>query len=1022
VSTCVACGHVASAPFKFCPECGAPFARPSPRTEQRKVVTVVFCDVTDSTALGGRLDPESLRRVMARYFETMAGAIERHGGTVEKFIGDAVMAVFGVPVLHEDDALRALRAAEEMRVLLDVLNVELERDYGTTLQVRIGVNTGEVVAGTDERLATGDAVNVAARLEQAAGPGEILLGEETMQLASDSIVAEAVEPLLLKGKDERVPAYRLSSVTGDGPARRLDVAMVGRSRELRLLQEVWGRAVSERACQLFTILGSAGVGKSRLAFEFLDRLEGATVVRGRCLSYGEGITYWPVIEVVKQIQARLPALFEDESVRGPIEALRGSGSVSASGPEIAWAVRRLLEAAAADRAVVCVFDDIHWGEATFLDLVEHIADLSRNAPLLVLSMGRPELLEQRPTWGGGKLNATTVLLEPLDARETDLLVDELLAGLGLAEGLHVQIRDAAEGNPFFCEQMVALLQDSAGSEVVVPPSIQALLAARLDQLGSAERSVLELGSVEGRVFHRGAVEALAPGEEVLERLSSLVRKELVRPDRGHLPGEDAFRFRHLLIRDAAYDGLAKSARAELHERFAEWLEQHGRDLVELDEILGYHLEQAYLYAAQLGPVDERHLALARRAGARLSAAGRRAFTRSDVSAQVNLFGRALALLSPLDTDAELELAYAEAVFLGASPLEAKAAARDAGRRAAERGDRVGELRAQLAELRVGFNLGQGDANSVEAGARAALVEFTAAGDGSALADAWLTIAESYHERGQYGEAAETAGRALEYAEEADDQTAIRQALLLGAVARRFGPTPVDDALRWFDEHRGVAGLEPSLMLFEGTLLAMLGRFEEARAIHRALSVRYEELGMRVFIGTSGQERWAIERLAGDLVSAEREARAGCELLEALGEKAWLSTQACELGAALLALGRDDEAEQWAERGREVGSEDDAITQVMWREVKAVVRARRGELAAAESLAREAIRLVDATDMTEEAGAARLSLAEVLELAGRRDEAAAAIEEAIGYYQEKGVSVMVERAGTRLAELRAPATG
>ena len=1019
MTTCAVCGHEAAEPFKFCPECGAPFAPQSPRAEQRKVVTVLFCDVTDSTALGGRLDPESLRRVMARYFEVMRGAIERHEGTVEKFIGDAVMAVFGVPLLHEDDALRALRAAAEMQTVLEGLNAELERDYGTTLRIRIGVNTGEVVTGTDERLATGDAVNVAARLEQAADPGEILLGEETRRLASDAITAEPVEPLSLKGKDGRVPAYRLVSVTGEGPARRIDVAMVGRSRELRLLQEVWGRAVSERACQLFTVLGAAGVGKSRLAYEFLDRLDGAIVVRGRCLSYGEGITYWPVVEVVKQIEDRWPELIHDESVRSPLEALLGSGEVTALGPEIAWAVRKLLEAAAADKPLVCVFDDIHWGEPAFLDLVEHVADLSRNAPLLVLCMGRPELLDKRAAWGGGKLNATTALLEPLDADETDRLVDELLAGHdGLDPDLRVRIREAAEGNPFFCEQMIALLQDSAATQVVVPPSIQALLAARLDQLESAERGVLELGSVEGRVFHRGAVQALGPEEtQVLERLSSLVRKELVRPDRPQLPGEDAFRFRHLLIRDAAYEGLAKSVRAELHERFAEWLEQQGGDLVELDEIVGYHLEQAYLYAEELGPVDQRQRALARRAAERLAAAGRRAFARSDATAQVNLFGRALALLPEADSTAELERAYAEAVFVAAGPVDGAAAGRDAVRRAGLRGDRVGELRAQLAVLAYELSLARGDVASLEAQARMALVEFEQVGDLAALADAWMAIAKTHHYRCQWEAAAGAAARAFDYAERSQDQALRRIAFVFGVIARRFGPCPVGDALSWLDGHRDLLRMEPLAMGFQGTLEAMLGNFDEARSIHEELRRRYEELGMLAWLATSGQQRWATELLAGDPVAAEREARAGCEQLEQMGEQGWLSTQACQLALSLIALGRDSEAEEWADRGRELGTVDDAVTQIAWREAKGLVLARRGHLEQAEAMMRDALARVDQTDMLDEQGDARLYLADVLALAGRTAEAADAVEQAAVLFERKGIPVMVERARVRLADLR-----
>ena len=297
---CASCGHDNPAGARFCNECAAPLAA-VPAREQRKTVTVLFCDVTGSTALGERLDPESLRRVLARYFETAKMVVEQHGGTVEKFIGDAVMAVFGVPQVHEDDALRAVRAAAQLREALEPLNDELDRDYGTTLALRIGLNTGEVVTGTEERLATGDAVNVAARLEQAAQPGEILLGPETYGLLRHAVSVEPLPPLELKGKAEPLSAYRLLSVEGDQPTRRLGVAMVGRERQFQLLRGAFQNVASDRSCHLFTVLGPAGVGKSRLVSEFLQTIEGATVVRGRCLSYGEGITYWPVVEVVKQL-------------------------------------------------------------------------------------------------------------------------------------------------------------------------------------------------------------------------------------------------------------------------------------------------------------------------------------------------------------------------------------------------------------------------------------------------------------------------------------------------------------------------------------------------------------------------------------------------------------------------------------------------------------------------------------------------------------------------------------------------
>ena len=533
---CPSCGAENRAGAKFCDNCAAALPAEAVR-DVRKVVTVLFCDVTGSTALGERLDPEQLRGVMSDYFAVARAAIERHGGTVEKFIGDAVMAVFGVPTVREDDALRAVRAALELR---DAAQID----------VRIGVNTGEVVTGTGETLVTGDAVNVAARLEQAAGVGEVLIGGPTYALVRDAVDAERVPPIEAKGKSEPVTAYRLGSVTGEAAfARRTDAPLVGRLRERDQLEDAWERARSERACVQFTILGSAGVGKSRLVAEFLNGLDG-TIVSGRCLSYGDGITYWPVVEAVKQL------LRDEAAPNAAIAALLGEGDVVAD--EIALAVRRLFETSAREHPLVVYFDDLQWAEPTFLDLIEHVTDWARDAPLLVLCSARPELLELRPAWGGGKLNATTVLLEPLTKHETDELIERLLGAAELADGMRERIADAAEGNPLFVEQMLAMVQDSVGEEVTVPPTIQALLAARLDQLPNGERSALERGAVEGQVFHRGAVQALAPDDSSIPaQLMGLVRKELVRPTAPTLPEDDAFRFRHLLIRDAAYDASAE---------------------------------------------------------------------------------------------------------------------------------------------------------------------------------------------------------------------------------------------------------------------------------------------------------------------------------------------------------------------------------------------------------------------------------------------------------------------------------
>ncbi|MDP9331317.1 MAG: AAA family ATPase, partial [Actinomycetota bacterium] len=638
MTVCATCGQENPDGFRFCGACGAELAAAAPKREVRKTVTVVFTDISGSTALGERLDPEALRKTMASYFDEIRRIIERHGGTIEKFIGDAAMAVFGIPVAEVDDALRAVRAVAEIRERL----IRLGEERSLTLSFRTGVNTGQVVAGEGETLATGDAVNVAARLEQAATPGEILIGAGTFALVRDAVSVEAVEPLALKGKREPVRAYRLLSVDpgASAIARHLDAPLVGRVREKKRLNADFEDVVSERACHLFTILGPAGVGKSRLVAEFLSNIGGdADVLRGRCLNYGDDITYWPLVETL---------------VSAGVE----SGDVIGDSPaETQLAFRKLLEARAVERPQVVVFDDIQWAESVFLDLIEHVADWSRDAPILLLCLARRELLDVREGWGGGKVNATTILLEALSGEDCELLLEHLAEGLDVSADLRRRVLSAAGGNPLFIEEMIAMVGEGDGdSEIVVPPTIQALLQARLDKLGAEERDLIGRGAVEGQVFHGGAVLELAPELEradVPRHLLSLIRKELIRPEAAQLPHEEAFRFRHLLIRDAAYDSLPKQTRSELHERFATWL-QHQGGLIELDEIVGYHLEQAYRNRAELDPSDARLDDLARRAADRLEHAAKGAVTRGDWSAATGMLERTAALL-PLGNPRRLEV-------------------------------------------------------------------------------------------------------------------------------------------------------------------------------------------------------------------------------------------------------------------------------------------------------------------------------------------------------------------------------
>jgi class 3 adenylate cyclase/tetratricopeptide (TPR) repeat protein len=994
---------------RFCNRCGTALPAAAP-AEQLKTITVLFADVTGSTQLGERLDPEAVRRVMERYFELANRVIARHGGTVEKFIGDAVMAVFGIPVIHEDDALRAVRAAAELRAELPKLNAELDRDYDTSLELRTGVNTGEAVTAIDEWLAVGDAVNVAARLEQAAGPGEILLGPKTADLVRDAVSLEALEPMALKGKSHPLAISRLVEVLvpAGSPRKQLDTPMVGRAHQARLLEDAFASVSGERACVLFTLLGVAGVGKSRLVAEFTGKLE-ATVVRGSCLSYGEGITYWPVVEVVKQLLAD-PSMSQadvsgsDEQARA-VRALLGRSTPATTSTEIAWAVRKLFEQAAARRPLVVVLDDVHWGEQTFLDLVEHIADLSRGVPILLLCLARPELLERRPAWGGGKLNATTVLLEPLNSSEADELIDRLLPdGAANAQGLRARVREAAAGNPLFLEEMAAVVAAS-GDDVFVPPTIQALLAARLDQLDPGERRVLERGSVEGNLFHRGTVEALGPEDTLVpDKLVTLMRKDLVRPGKATLPGDDAFRFRHLLIRDAAYDRLPKSVRAQLHEAFANWLDERAGDLAERDEIIGYHLEQASGYHRELRPFDGAAQAVATAAAARLKSAGRRALDRGDAGAALNLLERATSLVAPGSIDISLELDVVWALFQAGRLAEAAARAQAASARAAGDGNSIGQLRAELARLYLLVHLEpEGRLAELEGLVNRARPVFEQAADNAALASLWMATWGLEHYRCRFGAAADAGMRAVEHATAAGEQYLATWCRINAVTGVALGPMPIIDVLNWLNQQAEY--IDPPF--WRAQLLPRIGRLDEARAEHSSIVKQMTERGER--LGLALGNGWAIETQAGDYAEAAEAALHSCTLLEEMKERSFWSTKACELAQSLYCLGRHAEAESWARQATDAAAHDDVMTQMMSRQVLAKVAARQGDFEEARTLAGEALALCDGMEAPLSQGEACLDAAEVLWLAGDHAAAIRQAEHAAAFFQRKGATASLNRA-------------
>jgi class 3 adenylate cyclase/tetratricopeptide (TPR) repeat protein len=1027
--------------------------------EVRKTVTALFADVTGSTALGERLDPESMRGVMTRYADEMRAVVERHGGTVEKFIGDAVMAVFGVPTVHEDDALRAVRAASEMREALAALNVELERDWGARLEVRIGINTGEVVAGdpsSGQSFVTGDTVNVAARLEQAAEPGEVLLGEETHRLVRDAAIVKAVDPLELKGKAERVPAFRLLDVTPGAAAfaRRLDSPLVGRDGDLARLRQTLDEAIQRRTCRLATVVGDAGLGKTRLVNELVE-LEGDRVrtVWARCLPYGEGITFWPIAEIVHaaagldepdtveearaKVRALLASVEDGDEIADRVSAAIGLGEEGGGEiQETFWAVRRLLEAIARERPLAVVVEDIHWAEPTLLDLLQYVGGFSVDHPILVLCSSRPSIRETRPDWDRA---GVVVALEPLTERECELLIENLLGQTGLAETVRERITDAAEGNPLYVEEMLRMLIDDGTlertnghwsargdlSRIAVPPTITALLSARLDQLEAGERAVIQRAAVVGKVFWWGAVAELSPEDErphVGPRLQALLRKELVRPDRSAFAGEDSFRFSHILVRDAAYESLPKRARSELHERFAAWLQERARArAAEFEEILGYHLEQASRYRAELGPADERALGLAERASALLASAGRRALARWDISAAVNLLSRAVDLLPAGDPQRPAALVDLGAAMARTDLRRAHDVLGEAAAEARAAGEPRLEVRASLRRIPVRILL---DPDADQLGslreAEGYVERFEEWEDEPGLAEARSIVGTIRFWQGRVTLGMEQLRLAVEHARRAGDRRQEAESIKWLGLGIVEGPTPVEEGLRQLDELSRDASpdlrIEPFLDRDRSVLEAMRGRFEEARRLVGRSKQRSREVGDRVAMVSALRHAGAVEMLAGDWAAAEAELREACELCEEIDDLGHLSSIAPDLGEALYRQGRHADALAQAELGERLTIAGDVDADVRWRTVRGLALGGLGSLDEAIASVTGAVEVSRPTEYFDLRAVSLLGLAEVLRLGGRAAEAAAALDEALEVCRQKGDLVDERRAQAMLAEL------
>jgi class 3 adenylate cyclase len=1031
---------------------------PGQDAEFRKTITLLFADVVGSTSLGEQLDPERLSNVLREYFAAMKTVIESHGGTVAKFIGDSVLGVFGLPELHEDDALRAVRAALGMQVALATLNTQLGRRWGVTLEMRTGINTGPTVGAglaTEQNFVAGDAANVAARLQQQAAAGEILLGEATYRLVAHAVDAEALPAAPVAGRAAPVATFRLWGILPGAEAlpRRLGTTMIGRTRELAELEEAFERAAAGASVRLATVVGEAGIGKSLLIREFLDRVrDRAIVLQGRCLPYGEGIMYWPLAEAIRQAagirerdasagaHAKLRALFADgedaEAAARRIAELLGMSPPEIGAEELPWAVRSLLGNLAATRPLVLVLDDIQWAEAGLLDLIDGVQRELRGAPVLIVCLGRPELLEWRPGW------PTDVVLTRLSRAESDLLLAALL-GSGSPPPAHIRdrIAVAADGNPFFLEQLVAMLvdegylgRDDAGSvatpELVnlpLPPTVQALLAARLEQLEPSERALLGRAAVIGQVFYPGALEALAPDEPTgaIERtLRDLVRKDLVRPDRSDFGGESAYGFRHLLIRDAAYGALTRSDRAVLHESVALWVERvAGERAAEHEEIVAYHLEQAHAHLLALGTSDDLLRELAVGAATRLAAAGRRAGDLGNSAAAIGLLSRARALLGDGDRRAPDLLVQLGRTLMEAGRFgDAEAALSQAAEAAASAGDVRTKTMAELAQLQVRWHVDATLSNdALESAAAGATHTFARLGDDGGAAQAWRLLFFARYSLCRMAAAQEAVEHALTHALLAKDPDHVRDRMrLLDALT--FGPMPSSQALARAEETRafveGNRWGEANLSARMGRLLAIRGEYADAREAMSHAVAYYEDVGALVKRAMDIAEGlgWYVEGMRGDWQRAARELRRGFDLLQSLGAAAFAATVNAYEAHAAYALGQDVQAQELADRSAAAAAEDDIGTQVLWRGAWAKARARSGDVSAGERVAREAVALALTTDVLELQAGALLDLGEVVSLDGRRGDAGDAMTEALGLYELKEHLSGVNRARAALAAL------
>ena len=881
--------------------------------DQRKTVSVVFADLVESSSLAERLDPEVLAGVLGRYFSALRTVIEKHGGTVEKFIGDAVVGVFGVPVLHEDDALRAVKAALEIQAAVDKLNDDLAHSPGTALQVRVGVNTGEVVVSGENSL--GHAISMAARLEQNADAGEVLIGRQTRDLVGESVDAVAIDDLAVKGSTDPLRAWRAVGLRA-APSSRSASAYVGRSPELAQLAAAFELAAATPACVTVTVVAPPGLGKSRLMAEAVGRIdERARVLVGRCMPYGESITYAPLIEAVRQLETSegedvldrlLGELPDGQQVAGRVRATM-AGAAHGSPDETAWAFRRLFNSLAAQKPLVVIVDDIHWADGVLLDLIEYVGTFSVASPILLLCAARPDLFETRPSWSAPRDNAQQLRLAPLTADETA----GLLAGLDdkLDVGARKRIVETSGGVPLFVEQMAAFDAEVSG-HTAIPPTVRALLAARVDRLTPAERTLLECAAIEGAAFRRDTLAELMPDDArgtLGSDLMSLIRRDFIRPEPG-IGGHDTFGFNHALIRDAVYEAMPRRTRALLHERYAAILERRGDAS---QEVVGHHYEEAYRELSALGESGAPTQALAVRAGTALAAAGRDATARKQTSNAIGLLSAANDLLTG-DPERRLELMpdLIDALVAEGDVDRARATRNDAIELSRALGDVRGELRAELAWGAIEPRRGDlGWQERTFALTERAVDHFAKTDDQVSIAKALVLkgLALAPHDQTA---ATDALKEAQGFAERSGDERIQVEVWDELGGAMLFGPTPYSETLvftrrevEWAREH-GIAFSVADGRLGEAYSLAALGDFDDALAALRELMDLFAQLPGRVSQhGECYTLAGGIERDRGNPAAAATLYRKAMDIFDQSGHRRWWRNAAPGVAHAYLDMGR-----------------------------------------------------------------------------------------------------------------------